>query len=381
MIKSDKDIKRKYSANETSLDFIDRQRKYDVLQKEFPPELNKDVFYYDLPIHEAISPERLLKKDENEINEDGIDMYSKLKFLDKFELENILVKNKLSSKEIAKRIDWKKLSNYIDINGWNEFANFLNNDNAIERMTVPGFLSTKPKKRSTRDRPKSILIGDQDEALKMYKINQKVDIEIIKVLKNGNYSVLINNKHDGFIKRHNIHFDIELNEYHTGYITDINQKGRIEIMFEKPQFWNRICECQYRILHTLRYCNGSMNINDDADSIIISKVFQMSKKNFKIALGMLFKAEVIYITKDKINPCITLKKWNYNVLDGVSKAIQNDKNNPIWQFGMFAPEYHHILPDLVKQRNERHFTKVDKKMRIRGPWKKIRNKHGKLIET
>ena len=163
-----------------------------------------------------------------------------------------------------------------------------------------GFLEYIPKSRTTLDRPKGIKFESQQDAFKngKYYINQKVNIEAIKWYKNGNLCVLINNKHLGFIKLNNIHFEINIGNYLIGYIKDINYKGNIEIIFEKPNFWNKMGDCMNRIINILKYCNGTIDLYDKSvNSEIINIIFQMSKKDFKKASGMLYKENVIRISK------------------------------------------------------------------------------------
>lgn len=282
--------------------------------------------------------------------------------------------SKRDEKQLMKHIDWTKLANYVELNGWNNFAEFLNEQNentAIQKYTIPSFLSEMPKRRKSLDRPKAQILGTEEEAFQHYRINERVQFEPFKYLTNGNIAVLINDKHYGFIKRHNLPIDVKIGEFHTGYVYDVNHYGKIEVIMEKPNFWSRMAECQRRIIGVLRYCNGTIEISDKADSKLIRGMFQMSKKNFKRALGMLLKNKVVEIFNERDDDVpnkivlsnLKIDLERYDVGQEVEKAMW--KSKPIWEYGVSAPPYDDIVPDEMKQRNKKSKQKLQQKYTLR----------------
>lgn len=280
----------------------------------------------------------------------------------------------MTETQLMKSIDWTKLGNYIEMNGWNNFAQFLNetdDETAIQKYNIPSFLQQIPNRRKTLDRPKARILGNEENAFRHYKINQSVQFEVFKHLPNGNVAVIIENKHYGFIKLHNLPIDLQIGEFHTGYVYDVNYFGKIELIMEKPNFWSRMAECQRRIIGVLRYCNGTIEMNDKAHPELIKKVFQMSKKNFKRALGMLLKEGVVEIFNehDKDVPDkIVLKQREvdmkrYDV--GAKLEERMWKSKPIWEYGVTAPPFNDIIPDEMKERKKKGKETYDKKYTVR----------------
>ncbi len=84
-----------------------------------------------------------------------------------------------------------------------------------------------------------------------------------------------------------------------GYIKTIREDGKIDITLQKPGYEN-IDEFKTKILDSLEKNYGLLYLTDASSPEEIKEELQMSKKNFKKAIGGLYKDKKIEILEDKI---------------------------------------------------------------------------------
>jgi len=167
-----------------------------------------------------------------------------------------------------------------------------------ERPELPGLLKSHPRFRRSKDRPRAKRFKAVDEALKVYRIGQEVECESIGEHRSGKGTMLlVNNKHWGMIYRDRSHCPLKFSEYRTGYVENIRPDGKLDISWEKPKGPKRFYDLQDRVWHVLKYCGGAMNVGPHTDATVIRELFQMSKSNWKIAVGNLYKYGAISISK------------------------------------------------------------------------------------
>jgi predicted RNA-binding protein (virulence factor B family) len=85
-----------------------------------------------------------------------------------------------------------------------------------------------------------------------------------------------------------------------GYIKTIREDGKIDVTLQKQGFVQNIDEFKQKILDKLEENYGLLYLTDDSSPEEIKEELQMSKKNFKKAIGGLYKENVIEILEDKI---------------------------------------------------------------------------------
>jgi Uncharacterized protein conserved in bacteria len=84
-----------------------------------------------------------------------------------------------------------------------------------------------------------------------------------------------------------------------GYIKTIREDGKIDVSLQ-PEGYENIDEFQKMILEKLQQNYGLLYVSDKSDPEEIKQELQMSKKNFKKAIGGLYKDKKIEILEDKI---------------------------------------------------------------------------------
>lgn len=134
-----------------------------------------------------------------------------------------------------------------------------------------------------------------------YSINQEVEILVVQETELG-YKVIVDNKHWGMLYHNEIFSDIELGDFLTGYVKKIREDEKIDISLQ-PIGYKQVIEeggLTDKILEMLESQNGFLPYGDKTDADTIAKVFGCSKKNFKKAIGALYKSSKIDISTNGI---------------------------------------------------------------------------------
>ena len=84
-----------------------------------------------------------------------------------------------------------------------------------------------------------------------------------------------------------------------GYIKTIREDGKIDVVMQPFGFEN-IDEYKQKILDKLKDNYGLLYLSDKSSPEEIKQKLEMSKKNFKKAIGSLYKDKLIEIQKDKL---------------------------------------------------------------------------------
>ena len=126
-----------------------------------------------------------------------------------------------------------------------------------------------------------------------YYHRQKVDLLIVQRTELG-YKVIVNNLHWGMLYANETYGDINIGERHTGFIKQVRDDGKIDVTMLKIEKM-RVDDLSAQILDYLRKHGGSMTLNDKSDPKVILATFNCSKKDFKKALGLLYKEKKVIL--------------------------------------------------------------------------------------
>ena len=131
-----------------------------------------------------------------------------------------------------------------------------------------------------------------------YETNQEVDLIIMGKTELG-YTAIINNKHPGILYFNEVFRDLKQGQRTKGYIGRIREDGKIDLRLEKPGY-EKLDALAERILELLKKNNGYLKISDKTPAEEIYRLFETSKKNFKKALGALYKQHLVTIDEKGI---------------------------------------------------------------------------------
>lgn len=132
-----------------------------------------------------------------------------------------------------------------------------------------------------------------------FKEGEKVDLIIAGQSEIG-WNVVINKKYLGLVYASDVFKKLYPLSEELGYIKTIREDGKIDITLQKQGFIQNIDEFKQKILDKLAENYGLLYLTDDSSPEEIKEELQMSKKNFKKAIGGLYKENIIEILDDKI---------------------------------------------------------------------------------
>lgn len=129
-------------------------------------------------------------------------------------------------------------------------------------------------------------------------IGEKVDLLICYNSDLG-VNVIINNTYKGIIYHNDLFTYISIGDKVEGYIKNIREEGKIDVTLQKLGY-SQVEDAAEKILAKIKSSNGVLKLTDKSDSEEIMFRLQMSKKNFKKAIGGLYKQGLIRLEEDGI---------------------------------------------------------------------------------
>ncbi|MFY7816340.1 MAG: S1 RNA-binding domain-containing protein [Chryseobacterium taeanense] len=131
-----------------------------------------------------------------------------------------------------------------------------------------------------------------------FKKGDKVDLIMMNESELG-WNVVINKKYIELIYSSDVFKKLYPLSEETGYIKEIREDGKIDVSLQ-PHGFENIDEFKKKILDRLEENYGLLYLSDKSSPEEIKDEVQMSKKNFKKAIGGLYKDKIIDILEDKI---------------------------------------------------------------------------------
>jgi predicted RNA-binding protein (virulence factor B family) len=131
-----------------------------------------------------------------------------------------------------------------------------------------------------------------------YKPGEQVDLIIVEETELG-FKAIINNEHWGMLYKNQVYQELEKGQKVKGYINKIRTDEKIDLLLEKPGF-EKIDAISGKILHELKNNRGFLAVSDKSSPEMIKALLGISKKNFKKAIGGLYKKRLITFESDGI---------------------------------------------------------------------------------
>ncbi|WP_425391944.1 CvfB family protein [Ekhidna sp.] len=128
---------------------------------------------------------------------------------------------------------------------------------------------------------------------------EEVDLLIANATDLG-VNVVVNNRHKGLIFENDLFHDVLEGDRVKGYVKTVRPDGKIDISLRKIGLENLEIGAQ-QILDELKKSNGYLPLHDKSDPDEIQSLLQMSKKNFKRSVGILYKKKLVTIDTEGIS--------------------------------------------------------------------------------
>ncbi len=113
------------------------------------------------------------------------------------------------------------------------------------------------------------------------------------------FNTIINNTHWGMLYNNEVFQPLNRGEHIKGYINKVREDGKIDLSLYPAGFKKTKTSAEL-IIEYLKRNNGYMPLTDKSPAEAIYDTFGISKKNFKMAIGSLYKSKVIEIGENGI---------------------------------------------------------------------------------
>lgn len=123
------------------------------------------------------------------------------------------------------------------------------------------------------------------------RTKEQVDVLVARRMEMG-YRVVINNRHWGMIYNDQIFCPVKVGDRLTGYVHRISDEGRIDVMLQQEGREQREGAATM-LLELLRKRGGTLPLGDKSSPEEIAALTGLSKKNFKKAVGTLYRERKI----------------------------------------------------------------------------------------
>jgi predicted RNA-binding protein (virulence factor B family) len=131
-----------------------------------------------------------------------------------------------------------------------------------------------------------------------YVIGQEVDL-IVESETDLGYKAIVNNLHWGILYENEVFEQLDKGLKIKGYIKKIRTDNKIDLALQ-PLGYIKVDPITQLIMDQLKKEGGFIAVSDKSDAEMVYRVFGISKKTFKQALGALYKQRLITITPDGI---------------------------------------------------------------------------------
>lgn len=136
-----------------------------------------------------------------------------------------------------------------------------------------------------------------------YDEDEEVDLIVVNETDLG-YNAIIDNSHLGVIFKNEVFQPLSPGDRIQGFIKKLRIDGKIDLCLQKSGY-EKISAFADQIISTLEKNNGFLALTDKSSPEEIYKVFKFSKKNFKAAIGALYKKRMIALEESGIRLLIS----------------------------------------------------------------------------
>ncbi len=143
-----------------------------------------------------------------------------------------------------------------------------------------------------------------------YKPGEEVQLIIARRTDLG-YNVIVNGSHEAVIYRNEIFQPLSIGQHVTGYIKQVREDGKIDCILQKNDGHEQVDRLSAIILKKLEENGGVLQVSDKSDPAEIYQLFGCSKKNYKKAVGGLFKQHKVMIGEKELK----LKELRFMIYD------------------------------------------------------------------
>ncbi len=137
-----------------------------------------------------------------------------------------------------------------------------------------------------------------NKTVPVYEMGEEVDLLIARKTDLG-YNAIINGLHWGVLYENQVFQRLDVGQRIKGYINKLRGDEKIDLLLEKPGY-EKVGGMAGEIFEILKENGGVLSVSSKSSPEEIYDLFGMSKKNFKKALGALYRKRLVSLDDDGI---------------------------------------------------------------------------------
>lgn len=132
-----------------------------------------------------------------------------------------------------------------------------------------------------------------------YKKDDRVSGTVYEISQNFGAFVAVDDQYSGLIPKRELYGSVEVGDRVNARVTAVKEDGKLDLSIREKAYL-QIAEDAEKVLRVIDSFDGALPFNDKASPEVIRREMQMSKNEFKRAVGNLLKAGKITITEKAI---------------------------------------------------------------------------------
>lgn len=132
-----------------------------------------------------------------------------------------------------------------------------------------------------------------------YKKDDRVDGLVYEISDNFGAFVAVDDKYSGLIPKKEFYGNVKVGDRISARVTDVKEDGKLDLSIKEKALTQILLDAD-KVLEALESFDGALPFNDKANPEVIKRELQMSKNEFKKAVGHLLKIGKIEITEKSI---------------------------------------------------------------------------------
>ncbi len=136
-------------------------------------------------------------------------------------------------------------------------------------------------------------------AVSEYKTGDKVQGRVYLISEQFGAFVAVDDKYSALIPKKELYGEVRINHIISARVAKVNEDGRLTLSIREKSYIQMDADAE-KVLKILDEFDGVLPFNDKASPEVIKREFDMSKNEFKRAVGRLYKERRIEITEKSI---------------------------------------------------------------------------------
>lgn len=132
-----------------------------------------------------------------------------------------------------------------------------------------------------------------------YKKDDRVEGVVYEISDNFGAFVAVDNQYSGLIAKKELFGNVKVGDIISARVVSVKEDGKLDLSIREKALTQILIDAQ-KVLDVIESFDGALPFNDKANPEVIKREMQMSKNEFKKAVGHLLKSGKIEITEKSI---------------------------------------------------------------------------------